>query len=126
MKKRKALLAVATGSILVFAGSPGAHAQGYWPWGAFAAGAVTGLVVGATIARPPVYAYPGPGYAFPPPYSVYGPPGAVVYPAGVPAYYGPPPGAIYGAPPRVIYAPPPRVIYAPPPPAIVYRGYGGW
>lgn len=125
MNKRKTLVAVATLPLLLLAASPGAQAQGYWPWGAFAAGAVTGLVVGAAIARPPVYGYPAPAYGVPPPYGVYGPPASVIYSPGVPGY-GPPPAAIYGPPPRVVYAPPPRVIYAPPPPVVVYRGYGGW
>lgn len=93
----KRIAAMVIAPCLMAATATPAHANGYgYGWGAFAAGTVAGLAVGAAMAPRPVYAYPatvvvpGPVVAYPPPPVVrYGPPIAV---------YGPP----------VVVAPPPR------------------
>jgi hypothetical protein len=73
------LAAVTLGIAVASSSTNPAAAQG-WGWG-IAAGAATGLAIGALAARPyyyPPYAY-GPGYGYPPPPGYYGP--------AYPAYY---------------------------------------
>ena len=79
MLKQYATIAVL--SVAALAAVP--QAQAHDNAGPYIAGALTGLVVGAAIANPPV---------------VYAPPPVVYYPAPPPVYY-PPPRVVYYAPP---------------------------
>jgi hypothetical protein len=115
MFPRKLIATIALAPVMFAASATEVNAGGGYGWGAFAAGTLTGIAVGAGIARPPVYAYP-------PPVLVPGPP--VVAYAPLPwVRYGPP-VAVYGPP--VVVAPPPRIIYGPPPPVVVYGSYPRW
>jgi hypothetical protein len=133
MFPRKSIAAALAIAPLMFAAqATTAHAGGGYGWGAFAAGTLAGIAVGAAIAGPPVYAYPAPVIVPGPPVVAYPYPPAPWVRYGPPVVYGPPPAAVYGPPGRIVYvpqpvfaAPPPRVIYGPPPP-VVYGGYRGW